>query len=143
VLGVTKMNKRYGAVTSRIGRMQNHILGIYYGIEEGTANLVLSQEVVRRLAIENEGLNKEGVQKILYRSVLDVENVKKLVKQAFDDEAKTLSIEPLENREIEELLEYTTSEKLKEALEIQKEKAFTFFHSISEKPKEKKSRGKK
>jgi CRISPR-associated protein Csc2 len=26
VLGVTKMNKRYGAATSRIGRMDNHIL---------------------------------------------------------------------------------------------------------------------
>ncbi|MHB8100908.1 MAG: type I-D CRISPR-associated protein Cas7/Csc2 [Methanosarcina sp.] len=143
VLGVTKMNKRYGAVTSRIGRMQNHVLGIYYGIEEGTANLVLSQEVVRRLAIENGGLNKESLQKILYISVLDVEKVKKLVKQAFDEEAQTLSIEPLKNLEIEELLEYTTAETLKEALERQKEKASAFFHSISEKPKEKKSRGKK
>jgi len=29
VIGITKMNKRYGAATSRIGRMENHILGIY------------------------------------------------------------------------------------------------------------------
>lgn len=143
VLGVTKMNKRYGAVTSRIGRMQNHVLGIYYGIEEGTANLILSQEVVRRLAIENGGLDKESLNKILYSPVLDVDKVKRLVKQAFDEEAQTLSIKPLEDLEIEKLLEYITPEKLKEALELQKEKSSTFFHSINEKPKEKKSRSKK
>ncbi|KKG11217.1 type I-D CRISPR-associated protein Cas7/Csc2 [Methanosarcina sp. 2.H.A.1B.4] len=144
VLGITKMNKRYGAVTSRIGRMQNHILGIYSGIEEGTANLVLSQEVARRLAIENGKLNKENLNHVLYSPVLDVEKVKTLVKQAFDEEAKTLSIEPLGDHDKEKLLEYTTSETLKEALECQKEKASTFFHSVSEKPpKEKKSRGKK
>lgn len=143
VLGVTKMNKRYGAVTSRIGRMQNHVLGIYYGIEEGTANLILSQEVVRRLAIENGAFDKENLNKILYSPVLDVEKVKKLVKQVFDEEAQTLSIKPLEDLEIEKLLEYITPETLKEALELQKEKASTFFHSINEKPKEKKSRSKK
>ncbi|MFZ2497399.1 type I-D CRISPR-associated protein Cas7/Csc2 [Methanosarcina sp.] len=143
VLGITKMNKRYGAVTSRIGRMQNHILGIYYGIEEGTANLVLSQEVVRHLAIENGGLNRESLNSVLRSPVLDVENVKKLVKQIFDEEAQTLSIESLGDHEIRVLLEYITSEKLKEALEIQKEKASTFFSSVSEKLKEKKGRGKK
>ena len=70
VLGVTKMNKRYGAATSRIGRMDNHILGIYYGIEEGPANLFLSQEVARRLAINNGGMNSENLNKVLYSHVL-------------------------------------------------------------------------
>ncbi|MGB9929172.1 MAG: type I-D CRISPR-associated protein Cas7/Csc2 [Methanosarcina sp.] len=143
VLGITKMNKRYGAVTSRIGRMQNHILGIYYGIEEGTANLTLSQEVARQLAIESGGLKRENLNKILYSAVLDLEKTKKLVKHAFGEEAQTLSIEPLKDSEVENLLEYITPGILEEALRSQMEKASTFFRSISEKPKEKKSRGKK
>ena len=61
VLGVTKMNKRYGAATSRIGRMDNHILGIYFGLEEGPANLYLSQAVARRLATINGGMNSQRV----------------------------------------------------------------------------------
>lgn len=66
VLGVTKMNKRYGAATSRIGRMENHILGVYYGMEEGPANLMLSQDAARRLAMENGGLTAENLNKVLY-----------------------------------------------------------------------------
>jgi CRISPR-associated protein Csc2 len=77
VLGITKMNKRYGAATSRIGRMENHIMGIYYGMEEGPANLILSQEVSRRMAVENGGLTKENLNKVLYAPVLDIEKVSK------------------------------------------------------------------
>jgi len=140
VLGVTKMNKRYGAVTSRIGRMENHILGIYYGMEEGPANLILSQEVSRRMAVENGGLTKENLNKVLYAPVLDIEKVKHLVKQTFDDDIQTLNIKSLNDADVEKLLEYITDETLKQALENQKTKASEFLKKVNEELKKKKAK---
>ena len=140
VLGITKMNKRYGAATSRIGRMENHILGMYYGMEEGPANLILSQEVSRRMAIEKGGLTKENLNKVLYAPVLDIEKVKRLVKQTFDDDIKTLNIKSLDDGDVEKLLEYTTEGTLKEALENQKTRASEFLKKVNEELKKKKGK---
>jgi CRISPR-associated protein Csc2 len=140
VLGITKMNKRYGAATSRIGRMENHVLGIYYGIEEGPANLILSQEVARRLAMENGSMTSESLNKVLYSPVLDITKVKKHVKKAFDDDIEDLNVEALTDEETDELLGYVTSESLKESLERQKVLSSQFFQEVNG---EKKGRGKK
>ena len=140
VLGITKMNKRYGAATSRIGRMGNHILCIYYGMEEGPANLILSQEVSRRMAMENGGLTKENLNKVLYSPVLDIEKVKRLVKQAFDDDIKTLNIKSLDDADVEKLLEYITEGTLKEALENQRTRASEFLKKVNEELKKKKGK---
>lgn len=140
VLGITKMNKRYGAATSRIGRMGNHIIGIYYGMEEGPANLILSQEVSRRMARENGGLTKDNLNKVLYAPVLDIEKVKRLVKQTFDDDIKTLNIESLDDGDVGKLLEYVTDETLKEALENQKTRASEFLKKVNEELKKKKGK---
>jgi hypothetical protein len=137
VLGITKMNKRYGAATSRIGRVENHVLGIYYGIEEGLANLILSQEASRRLAVDNGGLTKDNLNKVLYDSVIDIEKVKGYVKKAFDDDVQTLNIESLGDDDVRELLDYVTSESMKEALESQKIKASEFFRGVNESKKNK------
>jgi len=141
VLGVTKMNKRYGAATSRIGRMENHVLGIYYGMEEGPANLILSREAALRLAMENGGLTAENLNKVLYSSVLDIKKVKGYVKGAFDDEIQTLNVKSLEDGEVKELLDSVTSESLKDALERQKTLSSQFFKEVNEETKNK--RGKK
>ncbi|OPY57377.1 MAG: hypothetical protein A4E49_00057 [Methanosaeta sp. PtaU1.Bin112] len=143
VLGVTKMNKRYGAATSRIGRMENHLLGIYYGLEEGPANLFLSQEVARRLANANGQTTSGNLNKVLYSPVLDVEKVKGLVKQSFDEEIKTLNVKPLEDSEVKDLADSVTGERIKEALEKQKAEASRFFKSVSEEMKSKKKKGAK
>jgi len=140
VLGITKMNKRYGAATSRIGRMENHILCIYYGMEEGPANLILSQEVSRRMAMEKGGLTKENLNKVLYAPVLDIEKVKRLVKQTFDDDIKTLNIKSLDDGDVEKLLEYITEGTLKEALENQKTRASEFLKKVNEELKKKKGK---
>lgn len=140
VLGITKMNKRYGAATSRIGRMENNIIGIYYGLEEGPANLILSQEVSRRMAVENGGLTKENLNKVLYTPVLDIEKVKRLVKQTFDDDIQTLNIKSLDDADVEKLLEYITDETLKQALENQKTKASEFLKKVNEELKKKKAK---
>ncbi len=134
VLGVTKMNKRYGAVTSRIGRVENHILGIYQGIEEGPANLYLSQEVARRLAKDESGsITADNLKKVLYSSVLNIEIVKDLTKKAFDDEIKGMNIKPVNAGE--DLVGSITADLVKEALEIQKEKASRFFKSVNKNAK--------
>jgi len=140
VLGITKMNKRYGAATSRIGRMGNHILCIYYGMEEGPANLILSQEVSRRMAMENGGLTKENLNKVLYAPVLNVDEVKRLVKQAFDDDIQTLNIKSLDDADVEKLLEYITDETLEQALENQKTRASEFLKKVNEELKKKKGK---
>jgi len=140
VLGITKMNKRYGAATSRIGRMGNHILCIYYGMEEGPANLILSQEVSRRMAMKDGRLTKENLNKVLYAPVLDIEKVKRLVKQTFDDDIKTLNIKSLDGGDVEKLLEYITDETLKEALENQKTRASEFLEKVNEELKKKKGK---
>ena len=143
VLGVTKMNKRYGAASSRIGRVENHILGIYYGLEEGPANLYLSQEIARRLAAVEGGVTAESLKKVLYSQVLDVEVVKGLVKQAFDEEIKKMNIKPLQ--EASELSDTITAEVVGEALEIQRTKSANFFTMVNgeKKGKKKGSRGEK
>jgi len=141
VLGITTMNKRYGAATSRIGRMENHVLGIYYGMEEGPANLILSREAALRMATKNGGLTAENLNKVLYSSVLDIEKVKRHIKGAFDDEIQALNIKSLEDREVKELLDNVTSESLKDALERQRVLSSQFFQEVSE--EKKKKRGKK
>lgn len=138
VIGLTKMNKRYGAATSRIGRMENHILGIYFGLEEGPANLYLSQDVARRLAASDGEINMERLNKVLYSPVLDAEKIKELVKKSFDEEVAMLNIKALDDAEVKEFVSYVKEEKMKEALEIQKTKASEFFNSVNEKPKGKK-----
>lgn len=131
VLGVTKMNKRYGAATSRIGRMENHILGIYYGLEEGPANLFLSQEAARRMAALNGKMTSENLKKVLYSPVLDIEKVKSLVKKSFDEEIQALNIKPLGDDEVVKLVEHVTADTMKRALEVQKDKASAFFQSVN------------
>ena len=140
VLGITKMNKRYGAATSRIGRMGNHIIGIYYGMEEGPANLILSQEVSRRMATKDGKLTKKNLNKVLYSPVLDIEKVKRFVKQAFDDDIRTLNIKSLDDADVEKLLEYITDETLKQALENQKTRASEFLKKVNEELKKKKGK---
>lgn len=138
VLGVTKMNKRYGAATSRIGRMENHILGVYFGLEEGPANLYLSQDVARRLAAINGGLSVESLNKVLYSTLLDIEKIKGLVKGSFDDEIKSLNIKALTDTEAKELVNSVNEAEMKIALGVQMDKAKKFFDIVNEKPKGKK-----
>lgn len=179
ILGITKMNKRYGAATSRIGRVENHILGIYYGLEEGPANLILSQEVSRRLALEKqkedeektigeksdaietkEGKkslqdeannsmiekkrpNVEHLNKVLKSQVLNVEQVKQLVKDAFNEEIQVLNIESLADEEVKTLVDSIGADTMKDAMERQKTEAARFFKQVDEELKKKKNRGKK
>jgi CRISPR-associated protein Csc2 len=133
VLGLTKMNKRYGAVTSRIGRMENHILGIYFGTEEGTANLILSQEVARRIAKKEGKLMAENLSKFLYSTVLDIEKVKIHIKQAYDEDIAKMNIKALDNLDTTKLLDLITAETIKQSLDKLKTASAEFIKEVKSK----------
>lgn len=87
VLGITLRNKRYGATTTRLGRIKNHVLDIHVGSEEGPANLELSQALVREFA-EQEG----GLEQAVHAGALDTTVAKNALKTAFQDIVTTESL---------------------------------------------------
>ncbi|MBD1849145.1 type I-D CRISPR-associated protein Cas7/Csc2 [Cyanobacteria bacterium FACHB-502] len=56
VIGNVLLTSRYGAVSSRVGRMENQILGIFGGIAELSSSLELVQAVHDRFNADNEPL---------------------------------------------------------------------------------------
>lgn len=87
VLGVTLRNKRYGATTTRLGRVKNHVLDVYVGSEEGPANLELSQALVEGFA-DIEG----SLEDVVHAGALDASIAKKSLRTAFDELCETESI---------------------------------------------------
>jgi len=127
VLGVTLQNKRYGATTTRLGRVKNHVLDIYVGSEEGPANLELSQALVRRFAAEHGGLNETVLAGSLGTDAAK-EHTKEAFEQARTDES--LSLEPIGQKALDELrTTVTNSEELAAILEMQAEAAESFVEN--------------
>jgi CRISPR-associated protein Csc2 len=87
VLGITLKNKRYGATTTRLGRVNNHILGVFVGNEEGPANLELSRELVRRFADENGGLEET-----VFASSLSRPSAREYTRNAYEEICESMSI---------------------------------------------------
>jgi len=127
VVGVTLRNKRYGATTTRLGRVKNHILDIYVGSEEGPANLELSQSLVERFA-EQEG----GLEDVVYAGSLDTAMAKEYVHQAFENRVanEAITLSSIGEESVEELKETAGSdEKLTAILEEQSDKAEAYIES--------------
>lgn len=87
VLGITLRNKRYGATTTRLGRIKNHVLDIHVGSEEGPANLELAQALVREFA-RQEG----GLEQAVHAGALDTTVAKNALRTAFQDIVTTESL---------------------------------------------------
>jgi len=136
VIAITMKNKRYGAVTSRIGRMKNHILGLYIGSEEGPANLELSQKIVLSLAEKVMTKDKDisiedGIQEVLYSPSIDVSEVKELSREIYKDQVDSLSINEFDQEQLEEIIDWLKKdENLKEVLEDQHERSEKFVESL-------------
>jgi len=127
VLGVTLQNKRYGATTTRLGRVKNHVLNIYVGSEEGPANLELSQALVRRFAAEHGGLNET-----VLAGSLGTDAAKEHTKEAFEQARKdeSLSLKPIGQEALDELrTTVTNDEDLAAILETQAEAAEAFVEN--------------
>jgi len=118
VLGITAKNKRYGATTSRLGRVNNHILGVYTGSEEGPANLELTRETLRRLS-ESGGYDTLG--DVVTASAHDPDVVAGYLTETFDERiaADSLDLAHVPDEMVNDLLEMATGDQLADVLEAQ------------------------
>jgi len=128
ILSITLKNKRYGAVTTRIGRVKNHILGIYAGSEEGPSNLELTTGVIRKLAEETD----QSLEAIVTSSTLDVGSVVRHTKSVFDDlvEKERLEITGLGESDLNTILASLTDEMMKDVFGKQNKMSGEFIDSI-------------
>ncbi|MFB6283636.1 MAG: type I-D CRISPR-associated protein Cas7/Csc2, partial [Halobacteria archaeon] len=123
-LGITLQNKRYGATTSRLGRVKNHVVDVYVGSEEGPANLELSKSLVRRFA-ETEG----SLEDVVHSNSLDPDVASEFISEEYSKLSENLNVERISDGEVESLKESATDE-IDEVLETQKEKAEAFIDSV-------------
>lgn len=128
VLSITHRNKRYGAVTTRIGRVKNHILGIYAGSEEGPSNLELTTGVIGKLAKEND----QSLEDVVTSSTLNAGSVMQHTKEVFDNlvEKEHLEITSIEERDLNTILESLTDELMKDVFGKQNEASGDFINSV-------------
>jgi CRISPR-associated protein Csc2 len=91
-LNVTDRNSRYGATTTRFGKTQNHILGIYAGHREGPSSLEVSREIA--IALAKQGLDEkdisdskkvdERLKEVMYRDTLSTDEIKAVAIRVFE-----------------------------------------------------------
>ncbi|WP_158058420.1 type I-D CRISPR-associated protein Cas7/Csc2 [Halorussus halophilus] len=129
VLGITKKNKRYGATTSRLGRVKNHVLGVYTGSEEGPANLELTREVLSRLQEESD----EDLKEIVAGSAFAPGAVSDHLLSAFDEQVSNgLDLERVPEETVTDLLDAATGDNLADVLETQREASQKFIDSATD-----------
>ena len=129
VLGITAKNKRYGAATSRLGRVNNRILGVYVGREEGPANLELTRETIGRLA-EDSRTDHDTVMDVVMAETLDPSLVANHTRNAFEDtiDADGLDLDRVSDDTVQSVLETATGDELAEVLAEQREHSKTFLN---------------
>lgn len=125
VMAVTLQNKRYGATTTRLGRVKNHVLDIYVGSEEGPSNLELAQGLVHRFAAD-----LGSVEDAILAGSLDSETAKGHTRSTFENirNAESLSLDSIGNTTFEELQQVATDDdRMTEILERQADAAEAFI----------------
>jgi len=128
VLGITRRNKRYGAATSRLGRVDNHVLGVYVGNEEGPANLELTRSAIERFADENEEF--DSWRDVVRAETLSPDAVAEHVTTTFEDSITRdhLELERVSDETVDELLEAATDESFVDVLAEQREQSRAFLN---------------
>jgi CRISPR-associated protein Csc2 len=124
VLGVTRRNKRYGATTSRLGRVKNHILGVYVGSEEGPANLELTRETDLRLR-DDEGTDYGTIADVVRAESLDPDRVGEHITGTFEDaiEADGLGLSRVADETVADLVSTATDEEFVDLLDAQRDQS--------------------
>lgn len=126
VIAITKRNKRYGAATTRLGRVKNHILGVYTGSEEGPSNRELTANVITSFATEDEQTLSDVVQ----APALDVAQACDYVTDAYDAACENeIAQEPINEEMISELRSLATDDDLQAVLEAQQPRSEAFIES--------------
>ena len=128
VLGITAKNKRYGATTSRLGRVNNRILGVYVGSEEGPANLELTRETIARLQAD-DGTDYEMVTDVVMAETLDPSRTAEHVSSAFEDAITTdgLDLQRVTDETVDGIVDAATSDDLADVLAEQREHSKKFL----------------
>lgn len=128
LLGITAKNKRYGATTSRLGRMNNRVLGVYVGREEGPANLELTRETIRRLR-DDDQTSHESLTDVVMAETLDRSRTATHVQAAFENaiENDGLDLQRVSNDTVEAVIDTATSEELGGVLDEQREYSREFL----------------
>jgi CRISPR-associated protein Csc2 len=126
VMGITQRNKRYGAATSRLGRVDNHVLGVYVGAEEGPANLELTRGAIERLVETGE---YDGWQDVVRSEALSSDTVANHVTATFEEaiDRDHLRLERVSDTTVEELLAAATDESFVDVLKEQRTQSRAFL----------------
>lgn len=126
VLGITRRNKRYGAATSRLGRVNNHVLGLYVGSEEGPANLELTREAIERLVASDE---YDSWRDVVRAETLSPEVVSEHLTNAFENaiDRDNLGVERVSDATLDELLTTATDDSFIEVLDEQRAQSRAFL----------------
>lgn len=114
VLAVTQRNGRYGASTTRTGKVENHVLGVYCGSNEGPSNLQLAREVITGLEMEDVTTHEDP---------LPVSDVKECIKSVYND-TQLLSVD-----DVDGLLDFTQTSEFKDLLGDQLVASRKFYES--------------
>ncbi len=122
ILGVTKRNKRYGATTSRLGRVDNHILGVYVGREEGPSNLELTRGVIQR--------TDDSWESVVRSDTLSADTVETHVVNTFESavDRDNLSLERVPDDTVKELVDAATNTDFKRVLDAQRDHSREFLN---------------
>ena len=133
VLAITRQNKRYGAATSRLGRVKNHVLGVYAGSEEGPANLELTRDAIVGLRDSDE-TDYETLRDVTGAENLDPELVGELVRENFEQRIETdgLALDRVPADTVSSLTDTATSDAFGEALADQREASRAFREAAEE-----------
>ncbi len=124
VVAITKRNKRYGAATTRLGRVKNHILGVYTGSEEGPSNRELTANVITSFAEDDEQTLSDVVQ----APSLDVSKACEYVQDAYDAACEAeIAQKPVDEDALSELLAAATDTELQSILEAQQPRSEAFI----------------
>ncbi len=128
VLGITRKNKRYGAATSRLGRVKNHILGVYAGSEEGPANLELTRDAILRLRDDSE-TGYDSINDVTGSENLDPERVADHVRTSFETsiDVNGLDLTRVSEGTVSELIDLATDEEFGDVLAEQREYSRDFL----------------
>jgi len=130
VLGITRKNKRYGATTSRLGRVKNRILGIYVGTEEGPANLELTRDAITALR-DDTATEYETIHDVSSSENLDPDRVAGHVRDSFEGRIADdgLDLDRIPDSTVSDLIDVATSEEFSEELTEQREHSRKFLAS--------------
>lgn len=129
VTAITRRNKRYGAATTRLGRVKNHILGVYTGSEEGPSNRELTASVIKSFAAEEDQTLGDVVQ----APALDVARASEYVQEAYDAACEAdIAQEAVDQSVVDELITMATDDELRTILEAQQSLSEEFIDSAIE-----------